>query len=435
MTTADVVALGVSASVGVSIFSVFSPATSLAGPAVILSLAVALVPMCVFLVVYSVLAAAAPTSGASFVWPARFVHPYLGFMVSWLRLLAFAGAAHIMGSVFFDYLSEVVSLPRLPVMLALLSAFVAINFSGVGLTGKANRLLVGAKLAAILVFVVLGLPNVRWTNFTTFAPHGGLGVLAALPLLTGLFGGIESAAEIGEEIRNTRSSAPRGMALAVLTSFLVYAGTAVVTIGVLGAPGTAAAKSPLAQAAGALVGGPVALYGIVTVALISIAAALNTLILITSRFLFAMGNDGVLPRALGRIHPRTGTPHIAIATTYALGLLSLLLPPSLIFLFVAANAPTILKYGSNCVAVVRLAGDHPGLLASGALALSPRAVRFWGYAGIACAVAILIGGLVATWEANLLLALWAVIGSIYWALRMRGHQAGRTATCGRVDRK
>ena len=74
MTIADVVALGVSASVGVSIFSVFSPATQLAGPAVLLALALGLVPMCVFLVVYSVLAAVAPTSGSSFVWPARFVH-------------------------------------------------------------------------------------------------------------------------------------------------------------------------------------------------------------------------------------------------------------------------------------------------------------------------------------------------------------------------
>jgi basic amino acid/polyamine antiporter, APA family len=428
MTITDVVALGVSASIGVSIFSVFSPATSLAGPAVLAALALALVPMCVFLVVYSVLAVVAPASGSSFVWPTRFVHPYLGFVVAWLRLLAFAGAANIMASVFFSYLSEVVSVPRLPVMLGLLTAFSAINYFGVGLTGKANRALVGAKLVAILGFIALGLPNVRWSNFFPFVPHGTLGVLATLPLLAGLFGGIESAAEIGDEIRNTRATAPKGMALAVLISFVVYAGTAVIIIGVLGAPAAAAGSAPLALAAGKLIGGPVALYGVVAIALISIAAALNTLILITSRFLFAMGRDGVLPTALGRIHPITGTPYVAIVTTYALGLLSFLLPSSLVFLFLAANAPTVLKYGSNCVAAIRMVNKHPALLETAALKLGPRAIRLWAYAGIGCAVGILAAGLATDLYANMLLAAWAALGSIYWALR-----TGRIARNSAVD--
>lgn len=419
MTIADVVALGVSASVGVSIFSVFSPATQLSGPAVIAALALALVPMCVFLVVYSVLAAAAPASGSSFVWPARFVHPYLGFIVSWLRLLAFAGAANIMGSVFVDYLSKIVPVPRLPIAIGLLTACGAVNYFGVGLTGKATRLLVGMKLLAIGAFIAFGLTRVRWQNFVPFAPHGMLGILATLLLLTGLFGGIESAAEVGDEIRNSRSNAPRGMALAVLASFIVYAGTGVVTIGVLGAPGTAAASAPLASAAGAIVGGSIAEYGMVTVALISIAAALNTLILVTSRFVFAMGRDGIFPSAVGSIHPRTGTPHLAITVTYALGLLSFLMPSSLIFLFLAANAPTVLKYGSNCIAAIRMVGRHPELLTSANVKLSPGAIRLWAVAGIVCAVGILAAGLAADLEANLLLALWAAIGSVYWALRIR----------------
>jgi APA family basic amino acid/polyamine antiporter len=324
-----------------------------------------------------------------------------------------------MGSVFVDYLAKLVAVPRLPMAIGLLTAVSALNYVGVGLTGKTTRLLVGAKLCAIAAFILAGIPRIDWHHFTPFAPHGVLGIFATLPLLTGLFGGIESAAEVGDEIRNNRTSAPRGMTLAVLASFIVYAGTALVTIGVLGAPSTAAARAPLASAADQIVGGSVASHGMVVIALISIAAALNTLILVTSRFVFAMGRDGILPSAVGDIHPRTGTPHIAIVVTYGLGLLSFLMPSSLIFLFLAANAPTVLKYGSNCVGALRLVARHPELLHSAQIRLSPRAIKLTAIAGVACAAWILLAGLAADVEANLLLAGWAVLGTGYWALRSR----------------
>ena len=87
------------------------------------------------------------------------------------------------------------------------------------------------------------------------------------------------------------------------------------------------------------------------------------------------------------------------------------------FLFVAANAPTVLKYGSNCVAAIRMVNKHPTLLAPAALRLGPRAIKLWAYAGIACAVGILAAGLTTDLYANMLLAAWAALGSIYWALR------------------
>lgn len=416
----DVISLGISASVGVSIFSVFGPAAALAGPALLIALALSLMPMLVFLVVYAFLGSAVPASGSSYVWPAKFVHPYAGFIVSWLRLLTFAGIARLMGTVFCDYLVQVATVPisRTWVMIALFTAFFFINLIGVGVAGKAARVLVGLKMLVIAGFIVIGIPNMQPDNFRPFSPFGTLGILSSIPLLVGLFGGIESSAEVGEEIRNSRSTMGRGMAASVFISFIVYVGIAAVTVGVLGAPGVAASPAPLADAGRHLIG-TTAVLVVVAVALVSIAGAFNALMLITSRFVFAMGRDGIFPGIAGHIHPRFGTPHIALAITYAIALLSLLLPSDLIFLFLAVNIPTILKYCFNCIAAIRLVDRHPELHASARLKLSAAAVRRWAWAGVACSLLILVMGISADLDAYLTLVACTLVGSAYWWLRVR----------------
>src|SRR3981081_3031927 len=83
----DIVTLGAGAATGVAIFSIFAPATALAGPGMLISMAVAAVPMCVFAFVYAFMGTADPQSGASYVWPSRYIHPFAGFRICWRRTL------------------------------------------------------------------------------------------------------------------------------------------------------------------------------------------------------------------------------------------------------------------------------------------------------------------------------------------------------------
>ncbi|HEY0339386.1 MAG TPA: amino acid permease, partial [Steroidobacteraceae bacterium] len=123
MGAGDIVALGVSAAVGMSIFAITAPATAVAGPGMLISLALTAVPMSVFLVVYAFMGSAVPRSGSSYDWPARFVHPFLGFTVTWLRILGNAVSLGLMAVVFVSYLGKVVSIPEFPVMVGLLTIF------------------------------------------------------------------------------------------------------------------------------------------------------------------------------------------------------------------------------------------------------------------------------------------------------------------------
>jgi amino acid transporter len=75
-------------------------------------------------------------------------------------------------------------------------------------------------------------------------------------------------------------------------------------------------------------------------------------ILGTPRMLFAFARDGLLPRALGRLHPQTHTPHIAILSYAALAMI-LALTGSFAELAVLATLVTAGLYVAGCLAAWR----------------------------------------------------------------------------------
>jgi APA family basic amino acid/polyamine antiporter len=153
---------------------------------------------------------------------------------------------------------------------------------------------------------------------------------------------------------------------------------------------------------------------IIFAAVASISTSINAIFMTFTRFLFAMGRDGVLPPALAKVHPKWQTPHIATTVVFACSVAGLLLGTNLVFLFLAVNIPTMLKYFSNCWSAVRLAKYHPALHAEAKFRLSKRAVAIWGYAGMALALAIIAVGVTTDWRPYAILAVWAVVGTAYW---------------------
>jgi APA family basic amino acid/polyamine antiporter len=415
MGIADVVAIGVSAAVGISIFSVVSPATAVAGPAMLGALALAALPMVVFAVVYAFMASADPRTGSSYVWPTLYVHPFAGFMVCWLRILGSAGALFLMAKIFSSYLSQFVVLPEPLVIVGLLTAVFALNVLGVGHAARTARWLTAFKLLVLGAFIAVGLMHLKPESFRPLAPHGIGGIVASLALLVGLFSGIESATEAGEEVRDSRRAVGVGLAWATAISLVVYLGVSVVAIGVLGAPKVADGSAPLADAAARFAGGWTVPVLVVT-ALVSISAAMNAQFLILMRFIYAMADDGALPAPIASIHPRWGTPWVAAVVTWLASLASMALPSALVFLFLAVNVPTVLKYLFNCLAAFRLVGRHPEIHAAAAFRLSARAVRGWAVAGLICAVVLLAAGVGADWRPYAVLAAWGAIGTVYWLL-------------------
>jgi APA family basic amino acid/polyamine antiporter len=412
----DTVTLGTGAAIGVAIFSIFAPAAAVAGPGMLISLAIAAIPMGVFAVVYAFMGSALPKSGASYVWPTRFISPFVGFLIAWSRVLASVGVMVLLALVLVQYWSTLVALPLKPTMFAVFLAFYLLNLRGVGYAARVQTVLFAMMAVTLGLLVIGGIGRLNSENFVPLLSHGWTGVVAAVPLLVALFLGIENAVEVGEEMRSARKAISRAIAICVGLTLVIYASVSYVTLGVLGPETLAKSQAPLLDAAG-LIFGRTAQGFIVLAATLAIAKSLNAVLLIFSRYLFAMGREGALPVALGAVHPRWGTPHVAISAAFGFCVLGLFLPTNLVFLFLAANIPTILKYMGTCFSALRVLKHHPDIYAQADFRPRRSTLRCFAWTGVICAVAIIAAGFTADWRPYAVLLVWMTLGAAYWLLR------------------
>jgi APA family basic amino acid/polyamine antiporter len=413
-----VVMFGAGTAIGVSIFSVLQPAAEVGGSGLLAAMAVAALPMLLFAVSYAWLGSALPVSGASYEWPRRFLGPLPGFLIAWLRIISNVGALTVLAQVLVNYLGMVVPIPPKLVMAAALTAVFALNYVGIAMAARAQILLMLLLLLVLAIFVGAGAPLVSFARIGSPVGTGFLGVAATVPLMISLFLGIESAVEIGEEIRNARRTIPLGIGLAILLTTFVYGAVAVTALGLVGPQGLAESAAPLLDAARVPLGGLAAPL-IVGAAAVSILKTMNATALVFSRSLFAMGRTGVLPERIASIHPRFGTPHVAILLGYACAMLGLLMPSSLVFLLLAVNIPTMLKYFACSLCAVRVARDYPEISSIAQLALPLKTVRWVGWAAAVAALLIILAGLGADWRPYVLVGGWFVLGLVYWWWRGR----------------
>ena len=146
--------------------------------------------------------------------------------------------------------------------------------------------------------------------------------------------GFEAAAVFGEEVKNPRRSIPRATYLSVVLIMAFFAFTTwMITVGY--GPGNVVAEAGKALESGdtasfiyalgdRYLGGwaPVVMSIFVVTSTFAAALAFHNGI---ARYLFALGRGGLLPNALGRVHPKTGAPIVASVaqTAGAAGIIAL----------------------------------------------------------------------------------------------------------------
>jgi amino acid transporter len=163
------------------------------------------------------------------------------------------------------------------------------------------------KLVPLLIFVVLGLHKVHGALFRPFAPHG-LGALPALALMT-LFAyqGFEVVGVPSGEVRDARRAVPRAVLVSLAFPALLYVLVELVFVGT----GARATEAPLVDAARGFAGAAGATLlgfgGFVSMLGYNAGTALCT-----PRYLQALAEERLVPRWLGSLHPRHGTPRAAI---------------------------------------------------------------------------------------------------------------------------
>ncbi|MFZ0642424.1 MAG: APC family permease [Candidatus Acidiferrales bacterium] len=276
------------------------------------------------------LSARYPQEGGMYVWSKRAFGEFPGFITGWTywtsnlpyfpAVLYFAASnALYAGPARWLALSD----NRTYFFLfAILGLAIATFLNVIGLSvGKWLHNL-GAIGTWLPIAILFGIAATAWhrfgsaTSFTpaTMTPHMHFRDVLFMATIVYALGGSESASFLGDEVKDARRNLPRGLLAGgafVTTGYIL--GTVAVLIAlpahqVSGLEGIMQAISRSAERVGFL--------GIVPLAalLITISnlGALGAWLAVSARLPFVAGLDRYLPEPFARVHPKWGTPHVAL---------------------------------------------------------------------------------------------------------------------------
>jgi amino acid transporter len=238
------------------------------------------------------------------------------------------------------------------VLVVVFAGWSLVNMRGVTLGVRLNSIATVAKLLPLLLAAVGGLFYIDSDNLRIATPPAAGDVARTSLLLIFAFAGIEVALVPSGEVRDTARTVPRAIALAMVGITTLYITLQVVSQGILGEGLARATASPLADAAGASLGGwarTLLLAG----ASVSMFGYLGGMTLSMPRMLFAMARDGFLPRALAAVDPRRHAPQAAIAVQSAVAL-ALAISGTFEKLAIFANVSALMLYMGCALAAWRL---------------------------------------------------------------------------------
>ena len=430
----DATMVGIGAMIGAGIFVLTGLAAETAGPGALIAFALNGGVTAFTALSYAELAAAIPRNGGGYAYVREAFSAPIAFVMGWTRWFTYmaAGALYALGfsSNFIEFVHIYLpSLPEFTVLYALLAvaAFVALNALSTEAAGGAETIVTLIKIVILFVFVAFGFAAVSATEFTPLFPaEGTVSVLPAMGLTFIAFQGYDLIATVTEEVENPRKNIPRATFASLAVTIVIYLLVVFVAIGTLGADQLGAAgETAIARAAGGFMpaipplgtGAALIAFG----AVFSTISALNAVVIGSSRIAFAMGRERQLPRRLGQLHPRYGTPFVAVLASAALMLLSVLVVPirtvgNLASLF------SLLGFVVVNLSVIRLRRRQPNLL-------RPFSIPYYPIPPILGIVLNLLLGLFISPRTWAIAIGWLVIGGgVYSLLERRKERAEPSST-------
>ena len=188
------------------------------------------------------------------------------------------------------------------VIVGVIGGFALVNLGGVARGARLIGFATVAKLIPLLIFLVAGMGAIHRANFVQAVAPSTQGLGRALILALFVLTGMEVSLSASGEVKQSARTIPRALGIALVTVTLLYIAIQVIAQGMLGAS-LPQSTVPLADAMAKISPGLRVLM--LAGAALSMVGWVASDILGSPRILFAFGRDGLLPRALGRVHPRT----------------------------------------------------------------------------------------------------------------------------------
>ncbi|MFJ1556641.1 amino acid permease [Streptomyces mirabilis] len=428
--------LSVGATLGTGIFVVLGQAVPEAGPAIVVSFVLAGVTALFSALSYAELAGMIPGSGSSYSYAYATLGELVAWVCGWCLILEYGVSVAAVAVGWGQYVNELldltvgVTLPdtlsappgaggvlNIPAAAIVVLAMVVL-LRGAKESAVANTVMVGVKIAALVMFCAVAFTAFRAGNFTPLFPLGTAGMSAGAASLFFSYIGFDAASTAGEEAKNPQRDLPRAIILSLVLVTALYVLVAVAALGAMPWKRFEGTEATLSEVLVQSVGG-----GSLWPILLSVGAVVATTSVVLTvqygqiRILFAMSRDGLVPPLFSKVHPTTGVPraNTVIVSTF-IAVLAALVP--LGALADATSIGTLFAFMLVNLAVVLLRRRSPEAPRSFRVPFSPVTPIL----GVGFCVYMLFSLGPDTWAA---FGVWMAVGLvIYWLYGIKHSKLG-----------
>ncbi|CAM3452862.1 amino acid permease [Isoptericola cucumis] len=398
--------MGLGSAIGAGLFLGSGQAIGTAGPAVLISYAIAGAIVVLVMRMLAEMASAMPASGSFSVYAEAALGRWAGFLLGWVYwfMLIMVLGVEVTG------VAEIVtgwwpSVPQWAVAAVIVAVLGGINLVGVRQFGEAEFWFALIKVVAILAFLVVGVLIVvgvipvsgsvlgHWAEHGGFAPAGVAGIAAGLLAVAFAFGGIEIVAIAAAEARDPRDAVARATRTILWRILFFYVGAVAIIVALVPWDDAEALASPFVSVL-QLAGFDWAARLMEVVVALALLSAFNANVYGTSRMLFSLGQRDDAPKAVTKVS-RRDVPWVAVLVSVFFGVVAVvlnwLLPEALLSILLnAVGSALFVVWLLITISQLRL---RPRLEAEAARSGEPMRLRMWGFPWLSWVVLVALVGL------------------------------------------
>ena len=330
MNARDLMAIGIGTVIGTGIFILPGTiAAKQAGPGVSLSFLLSAIVCAFAATCYAEFASALPVAGSAYSYGNVVFGEFFGWLLGWALVLEYMLAVASVSTGWAAYFNSFIESFGLKIPHALSGPFdpahgtyinivavvivllITVMLSrGLQSSVRVNNIAVVIKVAIILIFIVAGLFFIKPKNYHPFLPYHMSGVIHGATIGFFAYLGFDCVSSSAAEVKNPKRNMPLGIigTLGIVT--LLYMGVAIVLTGMVKYTRLDVAN-PVSYAL-QLVHQNWLAELLSIGALIGMFTMMVAMIYSSSRLIYAIGRDGLLPAFLGKLDKKSHSPQVAL---------------------------------------------------------------------------------------------------------------------------
>jgi amino acid transporter len=355
------IALVIGGVIGMGIYALIAVVAAQAGSALWLAFSIAILVSIIGVIPLIQIASALPRAGGGYLYTSRLLNPLMGTLTSNLALLGASSSTALVAVGLAGYITPYlpIDIPARWVALLLPLLFLAVSFLGLRLATWLQMVLAAQLIIALLVYAFVGSFKTSF-SLSISPPQGSGGMIMASILCYSVCLGFQVIAEMGEEMRNARRNIPLSLFIggAIVLVIYILVGTVFINAIAYDFEKIMAMDAPLTET------GKIFLpaFWVIFLSIGALSAGLtsfNAGAIALPRELFSQARDGIMPKFLKKIDPRTRSPLNAVAAFFVLVIILILTGQSIEFLGVMAAVGILLMTAIMAIAAVRLPKKFP----------------------------------------------------------------------------